>query len=157
MNETSSRRETPAAPRLAAAKPAARQMRCLRHSRLPSFRWTILRPLEGLFSVEEHGGAAMNATLAVTRRMRTRSLHVLHRDEPVRHHRACRITAPAAPTAHVRRLTGLRRTKRAAIVTLGEIAERAYEIWLTDRGSSRLNHTHWRRAIDQIRRERGIR
>ena len=50
----------------------------------------------------------------------------------------------------------LRRTERSAIVTLGEIAERAYEIWLTDRGTTRLNHTHWRRAIDEIRKERGI-
>jgi hypothetical protein len=99
----------------------------------------------------------MNATLAITRRMRMRSLHVVHQDAPPRHRRGARPRVlSAAPAAHVRRLTGLRRTRRTAIVTLGEIAERAYEIWLTDRGSSRLNHTHWRRAIDQIRRERGI-
>lgn len=99
----------------------------------------------------------MNGTLAINRRRRTRSLHVLHDDSPSRHHRKARLCVHSGgAVAHVRRLTGLRRTQRAAIVTLGEIAERAYEIWLCDRGSSRLNHDHWRRAIDQIRRERGM-
>jgi len=99
----------------------------------------------------------MTGTLAITRRKRIRSLHVLHSDAPARHRRntLARVHSHRS-VAHLRRLTGLRRTRRAAIVTLGEIAERAYEIWLTDRGSSRLNHSHWRRAIDQIRRERGI-